>query len=350
MPIVKASPDQYLLVGRRGTLENRGSAVQAVLMPGSVHVLVPSGKQEAAFEFTQETSDGIPLRFKGIVIYRITDPVAAARQFDFGSDAGVARITTLLTHVCLGELRDAVSHMTMSECIEGRKTTLSGVASAALQATIAADDGAEHGWGVSIEVAQVAQVFIVDSQLRQQLEAEVRNEIKVRSDRSDLEAHEATELAAMASEGRVDEQRLANDQADLRRQAERFAAEMAQQGARLEAETPIRLERIAREVEVLRDELAMREIQNGVKALEVEHELLLPRAQQAMRLEALPIEQTPEIVASAASVLHGTNLSIYGEDSQLVGQVGPVLDLIIRRLEDAAAPDSRATPGAPKPT
>ena len=104
MPVVNAGPDQFLLVGNKGTLENRGSAVHAVLRPGSIFVLVPSSKQEAAFEFTQETKDGIPLRFKGIVIFRITDPVAAARQFDFRSAAGIAQIGALLTHVCLGEL------------------------------------------------------------------------------------------------------------------------------------------------------------------------------------------------------------------------------------------------------
>ena len=76
-------PNQYLLVGRHGTLENRGSAVQVFLRPGTIHLLVPGTKQEAAFEFTQETRDGIPLRFKGTVLYRITDPVAAAKQFDF---------------------------------------------------------------------------------------------------------------------------------------------------------------------------------------------------------------------------------------------------------------------------
>ena len=102
MPSVKAGPNQYLLVGRKGTLENRGSAVSVFLRPGTIFVLVPSTKQEAAFEFTQETRDGIPLRFKGIVIYRITDPGAAARLFDFSSGAGVGQISTLLTHICLG--------------------------------------------------------------------------------------------------------------------------------------------------------------------------------------------------------------------------------------------------------
>src|SRR4029077_5068938 len=103
--------------------------------PGTIYVLVPNTKQEAPFEFTQETKDGIPLRFKGTFIYRIVDPVAAARLFDFSTGGGGGGITPSLTHVCLGELRHTVSHMTMAECIEQRKTTLSGVVAAALDAT-----------------------------------------------------------------------------------------------------------------------------------------------------------------------------------------------------------------------
>jgi len=225
VPIVRANPNEFLLVGRRGELENRGSAVQAVLLPGTVWVLVPAAKQEAAFEFTQETRDGIPLRFKGIIVYRITDPIAAARQFDFANGAGVVRISTLLTRICLGELRHAVSHMTMVECIEQRKTTLSAVAATALEATLQGGGGQVGDWGITIEVAQLAQVYIVDANLRAQLEAEVRNEIKLKSDESDIRTLEQTRLAEMTSQGRVDEQKLESDQESLRRTE---ALEMAQ--------------------------------------------------------------------------------------------------------------------------
>jgi hypothetical protein len=366
MPVVKAGPNQYLLVGRGGTLENRGSAVQAILRPGAIYVLVPSTKQEAAFEFTQETRDGIPLRFKGIVIYRITDPVAAARLFDFSvaAGAGVGQITALLTHVCLGELRHAVSHMTMVECIEQRKTTLSAVAEAALQATIHDENGPASDWGITVEVAQLAQVFIVDTALRQQLEAEVRNEIKLKSDQSNIRAQEETRLTQMASDGRVEEQKLAGDREGLRRQEElelvqlarrrrmqaedaaterqalqlqqeRFHAEMEVEQDRVTTEAPVRLLRITQEGDILREELEMRKLQNQVKAFDVEDELLLPRAQQELRREMLPLEQAPQIVEAASRVLQGTNLSIYGENAQLLGQLAPVFEILARAVQQA---------------
>ena len=375
MPSVKAGPNQYLLVGRKGTLENRGSAVSVFLRPGTIFVLVPSTKQEAAFEFTQETRDGIPLRFKGIVNYRITDPGAAARLFDFSSGAGVGQISTLLTHICLGELRHAVSHMTMAECIEQRKTTLSGVVEAALQATIHGEDAQASAWGIEVEVARVAQVFIVDAQLRQQLEAEVRNEIKLKSDQSNIRSQEEIRLAELVSEGRVQEKKLAADRDTLRRQEEMELAQLArgrrmqaeslatdQQALRLEqerlhsqmdaeqdrvnAEAPVRLLRIATESGILREELELRKLQNQVKVFDVETELLLERARQDLRLEMLPVEQAPQIVEAASRVLHGTNLSIYGENGQLLNQVAPIFDLLARAVQQA----TRGVPdGAPGP-
>src|SRR5512141_1549531 len=133
MPLVKAGSAEFLLVGQHGKLVNKGTAIQAWLRPGSIYIRVPSTKVEAAFEFTQETRDGIPLRFKGIFVYRVTDPIPAAGHFDFWDiTEGIGQVTALLTHILLGELRDAVSHLTMPECIEGRKTTLTGVAAQAL--------------------------------------------------------------------------------------------------------------------------------------------------------------------------------------------------------------------------
>ena len=368
--MVRAGPNEYLLVGRKGVLENRGSAVNTYLRPGTIYVLVPSTKQEAAFEFTQETKDGVPLRFKGTFIYRIVDPVATAAMFDFTKGDGTTQITTLLTHVCYGELRHAVSHMTMVECIEQRKTTLSGVVAAALQATVHPDSDQGTEWGVRIEASQVAQVFIVDPNLRQQLEAEVRNEIKLKADQSNMQAQEQFQLAELESETRIQEQKLAAAQATLRREEEletarvarmrrdldeHFATErqegeleqqrlhgrLAAEQDRLTAEAPVRLLRIETERAALAEELELQRLQAEVKALEVEQQLLLPRAQQALDLERLPVENAPEIVGAASRVLQGTNLTIYGDGAELLGQVAPLFELLGRALQQATRQPER---------
>lgn len=229
----------------------------------------------------------------------------------------------------------------------------------------------------SASCVQLAQVFIVDTQLRQQLEAEVRNEIRLKSEQSNVLTQEQSRLAEMASEGRVAEQKLASDREGLRRQEElelvevarrrrmqaktvatdrqamqleqeRFQAEMAAEQDRVTAQAPVRLLSIAREAEVLREELAVRRLRNEGRALEVEQELALPRAQLQMRLELLPVEQAPRIVEAASTVLHGTNLSIYGENAQLVGQLAPVFEVLGNAVRGATAAGGR--PGSePEP-
>ena len=120
----------------------------------------------------------------------------------------------------------------------------------------------------------------MDTALRQQLEAEVRNEIKLKSDQADLRAREETRLAEMVSDGRVEERKLAADRESMRRQEELELAQLARQrrmGAekiaderqaliveleglhaaaggredRINAEAPVRLLRIATERRIL---------------------------------------------------------------------------------------------------
>ena len=332
MSFVRAMPNQYLLAGRGGRLENRGSAVQVFLGPGTVWVLVPRTKQEATFEFTQETRDGIPLRFKGLVVYRITDPVAAARVFEFERGSETSQINALLTHICLGELRHAVSHMTMAECIEQRKTTLAGVIRDALDAAIHPTDAAD-AWGLTLEVAQVAQVFIVDAELRQQLEAEVRNEVRLRSGQSDVRTEEEIKLAEMSSRDRLAEQKLVSDRQALRRSEALFQAEMVAQQARIEAEAPIRLLRIEHDRVALEQELGMRELEDRVQAIKVQHDLQRARAEQDLRREILPVEQAPRIVEAASGVLRDANLTVFGDELGLMRHVTPLLDVVSRAVE-----------------
>ena len=172
---VASKVSEFLVVRTRGELVDLGVGASALLWPWSAHVTVSAARQEAGFELTQETRDGIPLRMKGVIVYRVVDPVAVAARFDFSGD-GHATVASLLAHVALGELRAVATLMTMQECIEQRKTVLTGAVASALAALV--EGGA---WGLALEVVQVAQVFIVDVELRRKLEAEVRSQLSTRS-------------------------------------------------------------------------------------------------------------------------------------------------------------------------
>lgn len=200
--ILEANPNEYLVIGREGKVINYGTGIRVFLWPGSTFVLISSTKQEATFEMTQETQDGIPLHFKGIVIYRITQPERIAMNFNFNNGEGVDEINLLIRNICLGELRAVVSGMTMKECIEQRKTVLTSTVDAALRQVVRANDATTATqWGIELEMVQVAQVYILDNDLRKQLEAEVRNHIRAQSDQSGIRTAEETRLTQWPQTG-----------------------------------------------------------------------------------------------------------------------------------------------------
>lgn len=312
MRFVRSSPNEFLVVGRRGRVTNRGTAASAILWPGWSAVTIPSTKQESCFQMTQESMDGIPLRFKGIVIYRVVDPVTAARLFDFAAGTGHRELKEMMAHVCLGELRSTVSHLTMQECIEQRKTTLTdAVWSALRELTRPNGDGGEAGWGIELDIVQVAQVFIVDQELRRQLEAEVRNEVASSSALSDI-----------AMQRRIK------------------AAEMAAEQDHIETEAPVQLLRMEKEREAAQQQLENLRLETALEALQVEKEMLRPSAQQALRKEMMPLEQVPALAEALSRVFQGTSLTLYGSDTEVLASLAPLVDLVsyaLRRVGGSGA-------------
>jgi hypothetical protein len=333
MPFVKAKPNQYLVAGRNGVVKNYGTAVSTFLWPNTTFVLIPSTQQEAAFEMTQESTDGIPLRFKGMVLYRISAPEIVASRFDFSNNRGQEEIKTMISHVCLGELRAAVSHMTMKECIEQRKTTLTDTVRNALQQVIDGKDG-EKGWGIDIEVVQVAQVFIVDNELRKQLEAEVRNQIRSTSELSDIKMQEEIELAKASSQRRLHQEALETEKQRLDIARQTMELQKRFESEQIEIDAPVQLLKIQRQEEILKQELKMRKLEHDVKTLEAKTNILADKAKQDLRKEILPVEQVPEIAQAVSQMLQGANLSVYGESAgPLVSAIGPLVELLANALQ-----------------
>ncbi len=322
---VNTKPNEYLVVGRQGRIRNCGVAANVFLWPGSTWVRIPATAQEARFEMTQETSDGIPLRFKGIVLYRVVDPVAAATLFDF-TGRGHEEIKERISHICLGELRATVSHMTMADCIEQRKTALTHAVQSALTEVTA------HGWGLELGLVQVAQVFIVDGELRRKLESGVRNEVDSRSRQSDIRLEEEVRLAQLLSERRVEQELLRSEREKAELEKERQQIAYALQAAEVEVAAPVNLLKLERHPEYVEHEITLRRLANESKALEVEGNVMEERVRQELRRRMLPIEQAPAIAEALAKIFQGTTLSVYGADAEALAPLAMLMDLVKTRL------------------
>jgi hypothetical protein len=339
MPFVKVNPNEYLVVGRGGKASNYGTAIGKFLWPGTTYVIISSTQQETSFEMTQESLDGIPLRFKGIVVYRISVPEVAAKRFDFSKGRGHDEIKSMISHVCLGELRATVSHLTMKDCIEQRKTTLTDAVRNTLNEVVHGS-GREAGWGVDIDVVQVAQVFIVDNELRRQLEAEVRNQIKSTSDLSDIHLQEEIQLAKVVSARRLQQENLQSEKQRVAIAEETFQLQKELEKNQTESDTPVQMLKIQHRLELMQKEIELRKLEYELKDLEVRTNMLEEKAKQDLRKEILPLEQTPEIASALSNIFQGANLSIYGDATESVlSTYAPLVELMINSLKRVGFPN-----------
>jgi len=352
MPIVRTKPSEFLVVAERGTRANRGAAASRWVPRRTAWVKVPGDQQETRFEMTQETRDGIPLRCKGSAVLRIVRPEAAAQLFDFSTGDGLATLKTLAANACLGELRDRVSHMTMQQCIEERKTTLTEAVRTALEALVGGEAG---GWGVALDSVLVAQVFIVDQDLRRQLEAETRGRIRSASDLAELTSRESVELAKSASIRRVQQESLETEKQQIALDREVHALRVASERearaidaaaelAAVEGDQPVQLARLASRREALRAEKEVRELERLVEEIGAAKDFIRRRAEHELRREMAPIEQAPQIAEAAAKLFQGARLSIYGGASPLMEAVEPLLDALAGALR--GTPSRGAAAGA----
>jgi hypothetical protein len=381
---IKTRPGTYLVVGKRGTLRNLGVGAAAWVGPGTSFVKVPSGKEEAAFSMVQETADGIPLRFKGSVVYHVVDPVAAALAFTFEGESGSRRLRGLVADVCLGELRDVVSHMTMRSCIEERKTTLTSAVAKALATVLGdAESGTATSWGIAVDLVLVAQVFVVDEELRARLEAEERAAIATRSRRAEVLRDEEIERIQIESRRRLEAEGLeqARESHDIRREkmkleqdvqlaaqaaeAQRREEEHSQQvelaRRRAEAEGQEKREALEREAalalrtheteaqrrrvrleeerEVAAMALEVGERKLALEQLRVEKDMLRTRADAEVERDLLPQRQLPQIAEALAGIYQGATLSIYGAEDALGAKLLPLFDHVIERVRHSGGRD-----------
>src|SRR5262249_16248855 len=153
--------------------------------------------------------------------------------------AGTEQIKALIGHVSLGQLRAIVSHLTMRECIEQRESTLSDGVANALKRVVQGVTP-EDGWGIALDVVQVAQVFMVDNDLRGQLEAEVRDAIQLKSQLSDIRKQEEIQQAKATSERRLRMEDMEAERERLAIAREKLQLQKQLERDQIEAEVPLR--------------------------------------------------------------------------------------------------------------
>jgi len=74
---VAAQPSEYLIAYRNGQLRDKvsGQGGRCFKLPWDTVALVPTTLKEVVFQANQITNDNVDVRLRGMVIYRISDPL-----------------------------------------------------------------------------------------------------------------------------------------------------------------------------------------------------------------------------------------------------------------------------------
>ncbi|MCE1245859.1 MAG: hypothetical protein LWY06_04360 [Firmicutes bacterium] len=293
---VTALPNECLIIACKGKMQNLGNGASAVLMPGSSYAFVPVNARETEFSMTQQSSDGISMRFKGILIYRVSDPLAAAKLFNFSDPQGIERISQAVNHLCLGELRHIVSNMTMDRCITERKTTLTDGVREAIKPVIEGNGIAghrnEYGWGIVLDVVQIAQVFLADDAVSRQIQAEAKDHYRKIEELSNIKTQQDVDFVRMKSEQEKAEKAYEIEKQDFERNKQTQALRAAFEQEKILSNTAIKMMESEKRMEVARLEA---EKKKELEIIEAEKKIELEMMERKMQLDIEKMEMETNI-------------------------------------------------------
>lgn len=328
---VAAKPSEFLIVYRKGTLSEElcGQGARVWKRPSDTIAIVPTTLKEVVFQANQITGDNVDVRLRGMLLYRIIDPLRIYKLINFTSRSQAeAKLARMLADMCRSTAKWLVANMTLEECNRRRKEEIAG----SLKREVAAV--ATEGWGVEIVTIDIQDVFIQDQRLFEALQASYR-----------LARERDAQLAAQALKRRIEEQRIADERAlvEQRHALTLETAELAAAAefARLELQTKneeeqFRIDRLRVEQneaiafhKIEQEQLRQRALTNGAhERAQTEAESERVRSDQAVHAlrERLAAESTagraslerlfltdslPALANALAKSLEGSRLHVY---------------------------------------
>src|SRR3954468_19292960 len=87
---VAARPSEFLIVYRKGKVAERlcGQGGRFWKWPSDTYVVVPTTLKEVVFHANQVTTDFVDLKVRGMILYRITEPMQIYRLINFTDRQG----------------------------------------------------------------------------------------------------------------------------------------------------------------------------------------------------------------------------------------------------------------------
>jgi regulator of protease activity HflC (stomatin/prohibitin superfamily) len=365
---VSAKPSEYLIVFREGKVAERlcGQGGRFFKWPSDTYVLVPTTLKEVLFQANQVTRDGVDVRIRGMVVYRITDPNRIYKLINFANrPAAEAKLARMLSDMCRSTVKWLVANMNLEECNRKRKEEIAG----ALKREVAASTG---DWGVELVTIDIQDVYVQDAALFLSMQANFKAEKDREASLAKLEAENSLEKRRLAAQRELEKDRKELAMEKDRREAEVKLAML--ELTRRQEEEQFKLDRFRAEQSSLAKLDAVRQEQHRAEVAAtgaVERVRLEMEAQQLAHNEEIRLlrerylaenvagraslerlfltESLPTLAEALATSLKNARLNVYqtgtgqpgsGNSGGLVPlAIHQLLDLIQQRLSNVPAED-----------
>ncbi len=192
--LVGAKPSEYLVCTRRGAIDRArsGQGRRIFKWPWESVAIVPTTLQRIEFTADQITREHVGVAVTGIAVYRIAEPVLAARVLNFTYvEAASEKLGATLREMFVGAARRLIANLSLEECLTRRKETIAGYLMEEIAPVVggegAPDDTTNKGWGVVLDTIEIQQVKIQSQQVFADLQAPFRAAIAGRAELAELD-------------------------------------------------------------------------------------------------------------------------------------------------------------------
>ncbi len=231
--VVSVAPSEHLIVYRRGQLTPAlcGQGGRFFKRPSDTYVAIPTTLKEIGFQANQITADNVDVRIRGMVLYRIADPVRIHRLINFTRrQQAEAKLARVIADMCRSTAKWLVANMGLAECNRRRKEEIAAILRREVEGVVS------ESWGVEIVTIDVQDIYIQDDDLFTSMQAAFKAEQSRLASLAQLESRQSLERRRLESERALEETRQALALEKSRRDADLRMAQLVLARKKDEAE------------------------------------------------------------------------------------------------------------------
>ncbi|KAL4489277.1 hypothetical protein ABPG72_006341 [Tetrahymena utriculariae] len=237
---VQSNPNQWLLVIQNGTLIKAGVGLKCFVLPNQTYVTFPSKIEKVSFNANNVTKEMQGLEVSGFAIWSVNregDGPFKCYKYTQGSNANEN-----VKIMCESIVRHQIANHALQEVLTNRNMLRDSM-KVDLQKQLS-------GWGIWLETVEITDVKICSKSLFEDLQAEYRQEARLKAEAIRVETNNKVEKNKLESDLLLAKSRADTETERSKYQGEESIKRQTQQAIIQQKEQSLELQRIKQEQEL----------------------------------------------------------------------------------------------------